>query len=273
MPDNLVLTNSAFDLVEVICVNGEDKQINDGTTLFFSGLQLNVGKRIYYIGVEFDIKADPEAVTVLYGNMRKQRIRVLLARTKYNTIAELKTALMACKSTATIQEVTTELVSGNQLVVTVNGVSSDPLPLPGGDNVLQDYSGGNNSWIWATGTGVTLTKTPGSSLYTITIPDGINPWKVEVIGTVADTNGSVGDLNVLFDYQGTRTFNQDNVSAKKPSVQISNGDYGSISPGSPSMVNPNLLYGVSSVGSGDLQVTIINASGYYTTFKLTFLMP
>lgn len=272
--DYLVLPSAAWDLVEITCVAGEDREIADGTTIYLSGLQLSVGKKTYYIGTEFDIKADAQAVTVLWGNDRKRQVRVLVARTKYNTVAELKAALHQCKVMGAVQSVETSIVNGNELVVTVNGISSTPLVLPGtAGSAIQDYSGGNNSWMWATGLGVTLAKNPGSSLYTITIPDGVVPWKVEVIGTVADTGGSPGDLNVLFDYQGTRTFNQDAISAKKPSVQISNGDYGSISPGSPSIVNPNLLYGVSSVGSGSLQVTVINATGYYTTHKLTFLMP
>jgi len=270
--DNLVIPTSAWDLVQIECINGEDREVSDGVFIYLSGLQLSMGKKVYYIGTEFDIKADAQAVTILWGNDRKQHIRVLLSRTSYSTIAELKAALAACKGFGGVQSVTTEIVNGS-LIVCVNGVCADPLPLPSGGAGLFDYDGGAGSWIWATAAGVIVTKNQSQSLITITVPDGVDLWKVELVGTSADTNGSPGDLNVNFVYQGIRTFNQDATSAKKPSVQISNGDYTGISPGSPSMVNPNLLYGVSAVGSGDLQVTVINATGYYPTHKLTFLLP
>ena len=270
--ENLVLVNSAWDLVQIECISGEDREVSDGVFIYLAGLQLSVGKKVYYIGTEFDIKADPQAVTVLWGNDRKQRIRVLLSRTAYPTISALKKALNDCKGFGGVQSVTTEIVLG-ELVVCVNGVCADPLPLPTSSGGIVDYDGGGGSWIWATGSGVSITKNQSLSLVTITIPDGVDLWKVELVGTSADTDGSPGDLNILFDYQGSRTFNQDATSAKKPSVQISNGDYTGIDPSTPSLINPNLLYGVSSVGSGSLQTTVINATGYFVTHKLTFLMP
>lgn len=275
MPD--FIDNYVHQQVAIRCSTGEQVTIGN-KNFYISGLVVQIGKENYYIGLEYDIKADDQAVTLYYGTNRKEQLRIYLARTVYGTIADLKTALISCKVAAAVSSVVTTLPSG-QLVVTVDGISSDPLTLPFGGPSYTNYSPGTDSHVWATGGGVTFVKVPANNEYILTIPEDIELGYFTVIGTAADAGGAGSDIYIQFNHDGTRTFNLDKDSAKIPWVFIHNahGDWigGSpvISRATPAMGNPNLLSGVSAIGNGDIELVIQNAASFFPTFKLTFIMP
>mgnify|MGYP001613643087 CR=1 FL=1 len=67
------------------------------------------------------------------------------------------------------------------------------------------YDAGNGCYVRATGTGCTFVRT-SSSVWTLTVPDGVDLETFDINSTDAESATSALDIKVVF--QGTRTFNQ-----------------------------------------------------------------
>jgi hypothetical protein len=67
------------------------------------------------------------------------------------------------------------------------------------------YDAGNGCMVRATGTGVTFVRT-SASVWTLTIPTGVNIETADINSTDAESATSALDIKVVF--QGTRIFNQ-----------------------------------------------------------------
>jgi hypothetical protein len=171
--------------------------------------------------------------------------------------------------------------SGSPYIVGGNVIVSDSSDnriqeLPGGlyvapetdDINIVNYDAGNGCHVWASGTGVTFSKNTVSGEYTFTVPDGVDLYRAQVRGDTGD--GDVGsEIFAIFDYQGSRTFNQDRQTAWVPDVNIYNGTT-SFNRSSPALVDLNLIYGLSSIGSGDSEITIQNATTYFAQHVIVF---
>lgn len=122
------------------------------------------------------------------------------------------------------------------------------------------YTSGD-ALIFANGTGVTFAEDNTAGTYTFTIPEGVVIYRAVVDADIADDDGN-GEIFAAFNYTGTRPFNQGLTTAWVPYVRIweSGGS-------SPSRISPKNLFtiavqGVSSVGSGDVEITITNFTSY-----------
>lgn len=85
-------------------------------------------------------------------------------------------------------------------------------------SVPRRYNAGNGCWVYATGTGVTYTKSVGTG--TLTIPSGVDVISFNIVAASGDLNS--GELTITFIHQGTVSFNQSNATLYFPTVTIVN---------------------------------------------------
>lgn len=166
------------------------------------------------------------------------------------------------------------VITGEAIVSSAGDNQLQSLPgglyvAPGDTFNIINYDAGNGAHVWATGTGVAFTKNTATGEYDFTIPAGVELLRAQVRGGTGD--GDAGsEIFASFDYSGTRTYNQSRQTVWSPRVTIMNGTATSPSRTAPHLVDLNLLYGVSSFGGGDLELTLINADAYFSSFVIQF---
>jgi hypothetical protein len=130
----------------------------------------------------------------------------------------------------------------------------------GGSNSITyvdtSYTSGN-AVIFASGTGVTFASNASLGTYTFTIPEGVVIYSATIDADLADDDGN-GELFVAFNYTGTRVFNQSLATAWIPYVRIWESGGSAPSRSSPKNILQIPVQGISSVGSGDVEITITN---------------
>jgi len=134
---------------------------------------------------------------------------------------------------------------------------------------LVNYDAGNGAHVWATGAGVTFSKNTATGEYTFAIPDGVELVRAQVKGASGDGDAG-GEIYAIFNYSGTRTYNQSRQTAWTPRATIMNGAAASPSRVAPHYVDLNLVYGLSAVSGGDLELTLQNAESYFSAFVIQF---
>jgi len=122
------------------------------------------------------------------------------------------------------------------------------------------YASGD-ALIFASGTGVTFAEDNGAGTYTFTIPEGVVIYRAVVDADLADDDGN-GELFVAFNYIGTRAFNQGLTTAWVPYARIWESGGTSPSRSSPKNLFTVAVQGVSSVSSGDIEITLTNFTSY-----------
>lgn len=121
------------------------------------------------------------------------------------------------------------------------------------------YNAGNGATVTASALGVTFSKNSTTGEYTFTIPDGVILYYITVSGSNGDTDVN-GELYVAFNYSGTRVFNQGLSTAWIPKVSVWESGGSAPSRSSPKTILPINVQGISSVGSGNVEIALQNVN-------------
>jgi hypothetical protein len=135
----------------------------------------------------------------------------------------------------------------------------------------QWYDAGNGCRVMADSAGVTFTKNVITGEYTLTIPAGVDVKSGTVNGDFNDGDSN-NDLYFIFNYDASESFNQGMSTARIPFVRINNGT-GSFNRTSPAFMNNTLQQGVSSLGSGDIELKLVDAVTFFPNHQLVFWIP
>lgn len=140
--------------------------------------------------------------------------------------------------------------------------------------IILAYDAGNGAFVWAMGGvsgDISFIKTPANGEYEFTIPEGVILLRAIVAGSNSDTD-SGGELYVAFNYGGSRTFNGNLSNAWRPQAYVYDH---SLTPSRSSPVNFQHIpvQGISSIGSGDLEMTYQNAGTFVPSplFEFNFM--
>jgi len=156
----------------------------------------------------------------------------------------------------------TSVTAGSNVTVSGTGTSGDPYVISSsasGGTTVSDYSTGTGAHVWATGFGVTYAKNATTGEYTFTIPEDVILYRAVVDADVADDDGN-GEIFAAFNYDGTRTFNSSLTNAWRPRVTVWESGGSAPSRSSPKNMLPVNVQGISSVGSGDIEIVLNNVS-------------
>lgn len=107
---------------------------------------------------------------------------------------------------------TITIVTPNETYQVTNG---DTITI---NSVPQWYSAGNGAWVYATGSGITYAKTPGTG--TFTIPSGVILEDFKIVGTSTDLNS--GELLIQINYPSSVAWNQNDTNSLWPVITIQN---------------------------------------------------
>lgn len=156
----------------------------------------------------------------------------------------------------------TEITAGSNVSVTGAGTTANPYVISasgGGGGATITYNAGSGALVTASGVGITFAKNTATGVYTFSIPDEVILYEAVVDGDVADDDGN-GELFVAFNYDGTRTFNQSLATAWRPHVWVWESGGSAPSRSAPKNIQPVTVQGISSIGNGDLELTLQNIS-------------
>lgn len=126
--------------------------------------------------------------------------------------------------------------------------------------------------VWATGYGITFSKTPANGEYVFTIPENVLILGANLSLVSGDTDGN-GDLFVAFNYSGSRNFNQTMNTVWFPDVSVVDNNATGMTRSTPKYISKNIVTGITAVGSGDMEIIIQDANSFFATptFSLKFM--
>jgi hypothetical protein len=156
----------------------------------------------------------------------------------------------------------TEITAGANVSITGAGTIANPYVINssgGGGGSITTYNAGSGALVTASGVGITFAKNTATGVYTFSIPDEVVLYEAVVDGDVADDDGN-GELFVAFNYDGTRAFNQSLATAWRPHVWVWESGGSAPSRSAPKNIQPVTVQGISSIGNGDLELTLQNIS-------------
>jgi hypothetical protein len=129
-------------------------------------------------------------------------------------------------------------------------------------------NGSTSAHITANGAGITITENSGSGEVTISIPEGVEPYYINLFMPASVTDG--GAYHIVLDYTGDRGYNGTKNDLNIPLVRTGLDNYASASRANPANISENggnsantVTYGVSAFGGGDgsdLTMSLINFS-------------
>jgi hypothetical protein len=137
------------------------------------------------------------------------------------------------------------------------------------DSVVDTIYTSGDALIIANGLGVTFANDAAAGTYTITIPEGVIVRRVIVDADLGDDDGN-GELFVAFNYTGTRTFNQGLTTAWTPYVRIWESGGSAPSRSTPKNLFTVPVQGISSVGSGDIEIVVTNFTSFTPNPVISF---
>jgi len=135
----------------------------------------------------------------------------------------------------------------------------------------QWYDAGNGCSVMADSAGVTFSKNAVTGEYTLTIPAGVDVRSGTVNGDFNDGDGN-NDIYFEFNYDASVSFNQGMSTARIPFVRVNNGT-GTFNRTSPAFMNNTLQQGVSALGSGDIELKLVDAVTFFPNHQIVFWIP
>lgn len=156
----------------------------------------------------------------------------------------------------------TVIDAGTNISVTGAGTTANPYVINssgGSGGGVVSYDAGNGATVVASAAGITFAKNTSTGVYVFTIPDEVVLYEAVVDGDVTDDDGN-GELFVQFNYGGSRAFNSSLTTAWRPQVWVWESGGSTPSRNSPKNILPVTVQGISSVGSGDLELALQNIS-------------
>jgi hypothetical protein len=166
----------------------------------------------------------------------------------------------AVKVTTDVDGSETNINAGTNVTITGAGTTANPYIInsntSGAGGGLTSYSAGSGATVIASDSGITFAKNAATGEYTFTIPEDVVLYEAIVDADISDDDGN-GELFVAFNYGGSPSFNQSIITAWRPHVWIWESG-GTISRASPKNVQQITVQGISSVGSGDIEITLQN---------------
>lgn len=128
--------------------------------------------------------------------------------------------------------------------------------------------GSTSAHITASGTGISITQNSGSGEVVIAIPEGVEPYYINLFMPAAVTDA--GAYHIVLDYAGDRGYNSSKNDLNIPIIRSGLDNYSSASRANPANISENggnsantVTYGVSAFGGGDgsdLTMSMINFS-------------
>lgn len=114
-------------------------------------------------------------------------------------------------------------IGGDTLIVvgpdsTYNVTNGDTIYVAAGGNTMSWYDAGNGAWVYATGTGITYTKSVGVGDFTI--PADVILEEFKIVGGASDLNS--GEIMIDINYPSGIAWNQSDLTSLWPTLQIQN---------------------------------------------------
>lgn len=167
-----------------------------------------------------------------------------------------------------------KIVAGNNVTVTtLNDGANEQFQISAGPgyNVYELEAGA--MWVVATDSiaGLSFTRNNSTGEWVLTIPAGVDVKGGWVVGDATSGDGN-NDVFFNFDYDASVTFNQNNGNSRRPQFEIHNTN-GTASRASMLMKDNTLTYGMSAVGSGDIEIGLVDAAAFFSSFVVTFVIP
>jgi|GEM_PF-6028473 len=135
----------------------------------------------------------------------------------------------------------------------------------------QFYDLGNGAHVYADGSGVTFTKNTSTGELTFTVPDGVDIKGGGILIASGDTDGN-NDAFLQLNYGGSRLFNQNVATARRPVVELHNGQ-AAPSRANPSFKSNTVQTALTAVGSNNIEVLLDDAGTLFPNVLISFVLP